>query len=181
MQSAAKEQGFEMSHDWYLTRTGLDRQSLFQEFAEPIDNRFDAELAQKRSIELFTRFVELVRPVEETVRLAKVLRQSGKPLAVVTNAERDVAQRSLNEVGILHMFDLLVSVSDNLAPKPAPDMFGLAATKLGVAPSEVLVFEDSLQGVYAALAAGMSVVHLLPVLPTAMRPQAAECVRSFDE
>jgi len=181
MQSAAKEQGFEMSHDWYLTRTGLDRQSLFQEFSEHIDDRFDAELARDRSIELFKRFVELVRPLEEMVRLAKNLRKLGIPLAIVTNAERQVAELSLEKAGILHLFDPLVSVSDNLAPKPAPDMFGLAAAKLGAEPGEVLVFEDSLQGVYAALAAGMSVVHLLPVPTTGMRPKTNHRVRQcFD-
>ena len=42
--------------------------------------------------------------------------------------------------------------------KPAPDIFLLAAKRIGVSPSECLVFEDAPSGTEAALAAGMSVV-----------------------
>ena len=160
MQAAARDQGFEMPSAWYLARTGLDRQSLFREFAGYVERPFDIGLAQDRSIALYSKFTGLVRPLEEPVALAKALRHRDIPLAVVTNAERAVAQQSLERVGILHLFEHLVSISDGVRAKPAPDMFDLAATKLSVAPGEILVFEDSSQGMSAAIAAGMSVIQL---------------------
>jgi beta-phosphoglucomutase-like phosphatase (HAD superfamily) len=47
--------------------------------------------------------------------------------------------------------------------KPAPDVFLLAASRLGIPPSECLALEDSVTGARAGLSAGMSVV-LVPVL-----------------
>jgi HAD superfamily hydrolase (TIGR01509 family) len=44
--------------------------------------------------------------------------------------------------------------------KPAPDMFLLAAERLGVPPARCLVFEDAEPGILAARAAGMQVVHV---------------------
>jgi beta-phosphoglucomutase-like phosphatase (HAD superfamily) len=44
--------------------------------------------------------------------------------------------------------------------KPAPDVYLLAASRLGVAPESCLVIEDSIPGVQAAKAAGMFVVQL---------------------
>ena len=48
--------------------------------------------------------------------------------------------------------------------KPAPDVYLLAAERLGVAPSQCLVLEDSPTGVRAALAAGMTVVQVPDLL-----------------
>jgi HAD superfamily hydrolase (TIGR01509 family) len=57
-------------------------------------------------------------------------------------------------------FDVLTSVSDDVPPKPAPNLFELAALRMGLYSSEVLVVEDSPEGVTAAIAAEMSVLHL---------------------
>lgn len=160
MQAAAMDQGIEMPADWYLTRTGLDRKSLFREFAEYVDTPFDVRLAQDRSIALYSEFADLVRPLDQPVALAHALWHLAIPLAVVTNAEREVAQQSLGRVGILHLFKHLVSISDGVRAKPDPVMYDLAATMLGVPSGEILVLEDSSQGVSAATAAGMSVIHL---------------------
>ena len=55
------------------------------------------------------------------------------------------------------------------APKPAPDVYLLAASKLGIEPGRCLVLEDSPTGVRAALAAGMTPVQV----PDMLEPDAA--------
>jgi HAD superfamily hydrolase (TIGR01509 family) len=83
-------------------------------------------------------------------------------LAVGTNSERDVAAASLTATGLLGFFDHVVTISDGVPPKPAPDIFMRAAGLLKAEFSQTLVFEDSNEGVQAALTAGMDVVQLLP-------------------
>ena len=155
MQLAAAQQGREMSRDWYAARTGLDRSALFEEFASLVGDDFDRHRAALDSIAAFPRNTGLIKPIPETVALFDRLHAAGYPLAVGTNAERGIAQVSLNRAGVLSRLSVLVSISDGVRPKPSPDIFQLAAERLSVAHDRTLVIEDSPQGLSAAIAAGM--------------------------
>jgi HAD superfamily hydrolase (TIGR01509 family) len=80
------------------------------------------------------------------------------PFAVASGSRKDSVMGSLTTVGLLDKFDTVVSAGDYLHAKPAPDCFLLAAEKLGVAPKDCLVFEDTLLGIQAATSAGMASV-----------------------
>jgi HAD superfamily hydrolase (TIGR01509 family) len=80
------------------------------------------------------------------------------PLAVASGSRSDSVVGSLTAVGLLDKFNVFVSAGDYKNPKPAPDCFLLAAEKLGIAPKDCLVFEDTLLGIQAATAAGMASV-----------------------
>jgi HAD superfamily hydrolase (TIGR01509 family) len=58
------------------------------------------------------------------------------------------------------LFPVVVTPEDVAHGKPAPDMFLLAARKMGVPPAECLVFEDAEPGIQAAAAAGMKWVRV---------------------
>ena len=66
MQSAAQEQGQVMAPNWYATRTGLDRQTLFNEFQKMVTCSFDVERAIATSIDRFDGFTELIKPMPAT-------------------------------------------------------------------------------------------------------------------
>lgn len=155
---AAAEQGHTLERDWYLARTGLDRVSLFREFAADV-GRFDIQQASKRSIEFFVGMSDQVRRIPETALLVEALGASA-PLAVGTNAERPVAEASLRATGLLQHFDHIVAISDGLKPKPAPDIFRTASDLLQ-SGDRVLVIEDSPQGVAAARSAGFDVIEIV--------------------
>ena len=93
----------------------------------------------------------------------------GIPRAVATSTRRPLAMRKLAAAGLLPYFDAVATSSDVAAQKPAPDVYLLAASKLGVAPARCLVLEDSPTGVRAALAAGMTPVQV----PDMLEPDAA--------
>lgn len=100
-----------------------------------------------------------LKPVPEV--LEHIHAQHGRiPLAVVSGSRRDSVIGSLNITGLLDKFDTLVCAEDYRRGKPAPDAFLLAASRLGVAPSECLVFEDTELGIQAATAAGMASVKV---------------------
>ncbi|AKC86444.1 HAD family hydrolase [Pseudoxanthomonas suwonensis] len=86
------------------------------------------------------------------------------PRAVATSTRRPLAMRKLAAAGLLRYFDAVCTSSDVARPKPAPDVYLLAAATLGVAPSLCLVLEDSPTGVRAALAAGMTPVQVPDML-----------------
>ena len=68
---------------------------------------------------------------------------------------------SLRTLRLLDRFDTLVCAGDYTHPKPHPEAFLLAAKRLGVAPEDCLVFEDTEMGIEAATAAGMASVKVL--------------------
>jgi sugar-phosphatase len=74
--------------------------------------------------------------------------------AIVTSAPRRLAEARIAAAG-LPLPDVLVAAEDVERGKPAPDPFLLGARKLGVAPGDCLVFEDTLAGLQSAAAAGM--------------------------
>jgi HAD superfamily hydrolase (TIGR01509 family) len=99
------------------------------------------------------------------VALLDWLQAQGIPRAVATSTKRPLALRKLRASGLLDRFDAICTSSDVAQPKPAPDVYLLAASKLGVAPERCLVLEDSPTGVRAALAAGMTPVQVPDLLP----------------
>jgi len=82
------------------------------------------------------------------------------PFAVVSGSRRNSVINSLTAVHLMDKFDVVVCAEDYKNGKPAPDAFLLAAERLGVAPKDCLVFEDTELGIEAATAAGMASVRI---------------------
>ncbi|NNF70720.1 MAG: HAD family phosphatase [Rhodobacteraceae bacterium] len=154
---AVKDQGHVLERTWYNKRTGLDRLSLLRSFQDTVAPDLDVLRAVEESIAHFIKSGPRVALMPQTSAL--VSRLKGRlPIAVSTNAERSIVTASLTAVGLIGAFDAVTSISDDVRPKPAPDLFLLAAQRLTADPLRTLVFEDSAQGVAAAQAAGMDVI-----------------------
>jgi HAD superfamily hydrolase (TIGR01509 family) len=84
------------------------------------------------------------------------------PVAIASNSSADWIELSLARAGLARRVGPAVFSADRVPrPKPAPDVYLLAAREMGVAPARCLVVEDSRSGVTAARAAGMSVIGFL--------------------
>lgn len=83
------------------------------------------------------------------------LKEQGKKLAVATSLYANLMELSLKNLGIYDMFDAISTTEETGAGKSKPDVFLLAAQKLGVKPDDCIVFEDILAAVKSAKAAGM--------------------------
>jgi HAD superfamily hydrolase (TIGR01509 family) len=98
----------------------------------------------------------------------------GIPKALATSTPRALATRCLGE--LISRFSVVAFGDEVAQSKPAPDLFLLAASRLGVAPDDCLVIEDSEAGVRAAHAAGMAVI-MVPDLVEPSPEIAAMAVR----
>jgi beta-phosphoglucomutase len=88
-------------------------------------------------------------------------RYRGVPQALATNAEPENVQFVLDQAQLRNYFRVVVDGRQVRNPKPHPDIYLCAAIRLGVAPANCIVFEDSPTGVEAARAAGARVVGIL--------------------
>lgn len=87
-----------------------------------------------------------------------VLRHLQRPWCVATSSSEPRARRSLQIAGLADLVGERLFTAGMVANgKPAPDLFLLAAERMGADPARCLVIEDSLNGIRAALAAGMQV------------------------
>ena len=108
-------------------------------------------------------------PVDVVVDIAR--KCHGKiPMAVASSGWRDHVLEGLERNGILHLFDTVVTADDDAVkkPKPAPDIFLVAAERIGVSPDKCIGFEDADFGMQALDSAGFQYscdVRLLHMYP----------------
>ena len=97
------------------------------------------------------------------LELLDLLEARNIPKVVATSTRRSHALPRLEKAELLHRF-ATVTTGDQVANgKPAPDLFLLAASTIGVPPAQCVVLEDSEVGVTGAHAAGMT-VFMIPDL-----------------
>jgi beta-phosphoglucomutase len=132
-----------------------------------------AVLAQEKDVlyrEMYGPHRSAIQGFEDFVTAA---RAQGVQLAVATSAPPANIVFTLDELDLRRHFDAVVGAADVARGKPHPDVFLKAAEKLGVLPTDCIVFEDAPMGVEAARRAGMRAVVITTTLP-------ADAFREFD-
>jgi HAD superfamily hydrolase (TIGR01509 family) len=108
---------------------------------------------------LYFEMLPQLKPVPEVLEIIEA--QHGRiPFAVVSGGRRNSIVNSLTALGLVDRFETIVGAEDYKNSKPAPDAYLIAAARLGVAPRDCLVFEDTDMGIQAAAAAGMASVKV---------------------
>lgn len=90
-----------------------------------------------------------------TFRLAQVV-----PLAIGSNSPQRIVEQCVRAIGWQERFTAALGVNAHMNPKPAPDLYREAATRLGADPRDCVIFEDSPTGARAAVASGAFVVTI---------------------
>lgn len=89
-----------------------------------------------------------------------ILKSAGIKIGLATSNCQLLLETALKENGIYHYFDAITTTDEVSRGKQFPDVYLLAAEKLGVSPKECMVFEDILPAVMGAKAAGMKVIGI---------------------
>ena len=156
--------GLDIEREWYLARTGLAPVALLRAYEEQV-----APIPAHREdfLGLVTEsFRAHLHTLKEITVVADVAREwHGKvPMAVVSNGERANVRGSLGAVGLLDLFDTVVTIEDVRHGKPQPDIYLVAAKQLRTEPNRCFVFEDTDEGLRAAQSAGMLTLDIRPFL-----------------
>lgn len=127
-----------------------------QEIDRPVPDDF-VLVFRKRSFEAFETEVQAVAGVEQLIQ------QLTKPFCVGSNGPRNKIELTLGLTGLLPYFEgKIYSAYDVGKWKPDPTLYLTVAQKMGVAPHQCVVIEDSKFGVQAAKRAGMDVFGYAP-------------------
>ncbi|MEP6907033.1 MAG: HAD family phosphatase [Pseudoxanthomonas sp.] len=178
----AAAQSLEVDETIWLSMVGLHEAGC----AGLLNAAFGVEHAERLTQACKVRYDRLVEgglPLKPGVReLLQYLFDLGVPMAVATSTRGERARIKLARSGIDRYFEHVVTSSDVAHAKPAPDLYLLAAERLGIAPGECIALEDSEFGVRAASAAGIRVIQIPDLVPASPRSQSlATVVSSISE
>jgi len=108
-------------------------------------------------------FVRELKAVDGVGVAVETLRRRGHQMAVASQSPLARVRLSLQVAGLAGQFGDHIYVTSMVArPKPAPDIYLLAAERLGASPQDCIVIEDSPAGAAAARGAGMRVIGYAP-------------------
>ncbi len=121
---------------------------------------------------------EHVRPVEG---IREVLEELTIPFCIASSGSYDKMRITLGATRLMPFFEgRLFSVSEVPRGKPAPDIFLFAAERMGASPARTAVIEDSVNGVLAGCAAGMTVFGYVDLTAPSKLIEAGAS-RAFDD
>ncbi|KAK6935036.1 Haloacid dehalogenase-like hydrolase [Dillenia turbinata] len=103
---------------------------------------------------------EQLKPVPGLYKLKKWIEDRGLKRAAVTNAPRPNAELMISILGLSDFFQAVILGSECEHAKPFPDPYLKALDLLNVSKDHTIIFEDSVSGIKAGVAAGMPVVGL---------------------
>jgi len=156
---ALGEWGCTLDEDLFYSWGGKPPVEIVEALNQLRDLKMPIEAVAERKESLYYSLLPQLKPVPEV--LAHIDAQHGRiPFAVVSGSTRESIVKSLTTVGLLDRFSILVGSEDYTRSKPAPDAFLTAAARLGIAPKDCLVFEDTDMGIQSATAAGMASVRV---------------------
>ncbi|RDZ26287.1 HAD family hydrolase [Lysobacter silvisoli] len=180
---AAQDLGFALQDELWLSMVGLHDRACHDLLSRHLsDTQIQALLDAMQA--LYDRRVDAGLPLKGglTALLDRLAAQA-LPTAVVTSTRRARALYKLERAGLGERFALVVGGDEVVHPKPAPDIYLLAAQRLGVDPARCVVLEDSPAGVRAALGAGMTPIHIPDLVAPSdeVRALGHRIVRSMDD
>ncbi|WP_170413840.1 HAD family hydrolase [Ruegeria atlantica] len=131
-----------------IIRDSLRGAVSFEEFNREWDRRIDTAMALKIPTKL------------GALKLIQVLANKGHSLAVATSTNTDRASSQLERSGLLMYLDCVIGGDKVERHKPDPEIFHMAAARLGFDANDCIAFEDSETGTRAALASGARTVQI---------------------
>jgi len=149
--------GADLPEDLYYEWGGRPTREIVEALNEMQGLFMDPETMVHHKEGLYHQLLPGVQPIEAVVAIARSL-HGKKPLAVASGGGRRSVQATLQGLGLIHLFDTIVTSEDYKNGKPSPDPYLEAARRLGVDPSGCLVFEDTEIGRQSAEAAGMQCI-----------------------
>jgi beta-phosphoglucomutase family hydrolase len=160
-------------HTFHDRTAGMINPEIFRMFLGPdLTDEQIAAYADAKEQRYRHLYAPHLRPLPGLAEFLQQARAAGMRLGVATAANWEDAAFILDGIGLRSFFNTIVTADDIQRGKPDPQIFLIAAQRLGVPAERCLVFEDSTMGIEAARRAGMISV----ALTTSISAQKAEAL-----
>ena len=151
---------WQWSEDEFYANAGVPDRITVLELNERYGADLCPDLVHEYKAEWYARHLHEIQPITAVAELARRYSAAGSRFSVASGSDLALVVPSLGQTGLGDLFEIIITPAQVRHGKPAPDMFLLAAERMGVAPEDCLVFEDGQAGIDAAVAAGMDWVFV---------------------
>lgn len=155
---AFSEVGLSLSEEQYREAFGL----RFDRFMELVGIESRATASKIRELKglYYPNYFELLVVNRPLLEMLRAFRRGGGRTAIASTARRINLENALSFIGAKEDFNLILAGEDVREGKPSPEIYRTVLERMGVEPSNALVFEDSDVGIASAQAAGISYIEI---------------------
>ncbi|MBX5438514.1 MAG: HAD family phosphatase [Thermoflavifilum sp.] len=181
-QAFCERRGRKLTAEEYLQQvSGKNNEATLKYLFPELNWNAETLAAAKAEKEALYRelYAPHIRPIDGLETFMQALKHHHIPIAVATSAMPENIQFALERLPITPYVDVIVDSTQVKHGKPAPDLYLLAAEKIHVPAETCIVFEDSLNGVQGALAAGMYVIAITTSHGAEAFPQAHQVIQDY--
>jgi HAD superfamily hydrolase (TIGR01509 family) len=157
--AAFGQYGSYYNEDFLFSLKGMKESEIIDLYNKKFNTQLEPQLMVSAKHKYFIEHIDSVKPLELIVEVAKY--NYGKlKLAVVSGSVSKIVSLELQTIGIINLFNIILTADDPYKPKPSPDIFIAAASILNIEPKFCLVLEDGEAGLEAAQKAGMETIDV---------------------
>jgi len=156
---AFRKYNYKYEEEFLFSVKGMKETEIIKLYNTTFHTNLDPDMLVKTKHDVFLNHinqVKLIRPISDIA----LLYLNRLPLAVVSGSVHEIVHGELKTVGILHLFESIITADDPFKPKPEPDTFFETVKRLKVNPEDCIVFEDGDSGLEAAAKAGMKTIDV---------------------
>lgn len=177
------ERGLTVQPEDFHPFVGTGENRFIGGVAEKYGFPLEIESAKKRTYDIYLEIIKgSLKPLPGVFEFIGRCRELGRKIAIASSADLRKVQGNLAEIGLPpERFDAVITGEDVIHKKPAPDIFLLAAQRLGLPPVDCLVVEDAVSGVAAAKAAGCRCLGITSSFTVEQLNQADYFARDLSE
>lgn len=155
------EMGVSRPEKFQKNLKGVSAMDIWTALIDEFDLNYELDVLVINYRQSYLSYLKSLKTLPEiagSTTAIKAFYKAGYKLALASSASPKRIELFLDKLHISSFFPVIVSGDDVVRSKPAPDIFLLAANKLGAKPSDCIVIEDAENGVRAAKAAGMKCI-----------------------
>lgn len=158
-QTAMRSFEIEFSESLFYQYAGKPTDEIIRLLSEQQDVSIDVKKAAAAKESHFKSQVQKVVARDEIANVVRIM-NGVIAMSVASGGDHDVVVAQLTAIGLHDLLPLVVAAEDTDHHKPHPAPFLMAASRMGIAPADCLVWEDSDLGIAAAASAGMAAVDV---------------------
>lgn len=172
--------GYSLSIETFNLGVGSSNGELFKYISEESGLTVDTEQIRENGARIFSEKSKNLGLMNGVYELLSILHSKGIRMVIATSSPYKRPTSILEKLGVLDMFEFIVSKEHVQHTKPSPDLFIQAFEKLGLPKEQVVILEDSVNGVIAANRAGIKVLAIPnSITKNSNFPSKTEIMRSI--